>query len=145
MIEARVNLGPLARVLVALRTPDLRPVWREARKPIRRDIADHRAKQEGPDGAWAPRAAATKLRSRSGRRARRMLGRLPSANRTTTDPRRLVIRSMVAWSEAQRTGATVGHGARIPGRDWMYVSDPVLGQIGVMITDRLLTIFGGGR
>lgn len=137
MIAARVNLGPLQRAFNTLRRPDLRPAWKEARKPLRADIRDHRKKQEGPDGTWSPRAAATKARSGKNGRARRLLGKLPTALTTLSDRRRVALRSRVAWSDVHRTGGTVGHGARVPARDFLWASGQVLETIAGIVAKHL--------
>lgn len=143
MIEARVNLGLVERALNTLRRPDLRPAWKEARQPLRADIRDHRAKQAGPSGAWPGRAASTKERGRyAGRRPRRLLGKLPTALTTLSDRRRVAMRSRVAWSEVQRTGGTVGRGAKIPPRDFLWASAEVLSAIAYIVSRHLQRIFG---
>lgn len=121
---ARVNLGFFDRARLALRNPDLRPAWRVARKPIRADLREHANKESGPGGSWAPPSAATKRRQAQGRkRPRKMLGRLPGALRTAAQRSKFLVTWRTAWAEAQRLGGVVGHGARLPGRDWAYISD----------------------
>jgi hypothetical protein len=39
---------------------DLRPVFRELRKPVLADQRDHRQKRSGPSGRWPDRAATAK-------------------------------------------------------------------------------------
>ncbi len=143
VIEARVDLGPLDRVLNALRKPDLRPAWNEAKKPLRADIADHRNRQKGPDGSWAPRASSTRLRSAGKRRGRprKILGKLPTALITKSDRRKIAMASRVPWSEVQRSGGTVGHGARIPARNFLYASENVLWVIAGIIGRHLKKIW----
>ena len=126
LASARVDLGFLTRARLALRTPDLRPAWKESRKPLRADQREHAKKQQGPDGTWASRASSTKVRAASGRRRRKPLGRLPAALTTRFDRRRLIVRSLVAWSDAHNSGARVGHGAKIPRRTFLWASDKVL-------------------
>ncbi len=124
---ARVDLGFFARKLALMRMPDLRPAWKESRKPLRADQREHAKKQEGPDGAWAPRSSATKVRAASGRkRKRKMLGRLPAALTTRADRRRVIIRSMVAWSNVHNEGGRAGNGASIPQRRFLWASDRVV-------------------
>lgn len=120
----RVNLGVFDRIRVAVRNPDLRPAWKEARKPVRKDLRDHANKQAGPDGSWPGYAETTKKRQAEGRKKpRRLLGRLPGAVRSTMNRTRLLFTWRTKWAEAQRIGGTVGHGARLPARDWAFVSD----------------------
>lgn len=145
MIEARVNLSLVDRVLNGLRSPDLRPAWKEARKPLRADIRDHRRKQEGPDGTWAPRAAATRTRSKSGRRARPMLGKLPTALQTLSDRNRVAMKSRVAWSDVHQTGGTVGRGSKLPPRPFLYASEKALEIIADLVVKYLARAFRGER
>ncbi len=144
MIEARVSLGFFERALNTLRNPDLRPAWKEARVPLRADIADHRKQQAGPDGAWAPRSISTRTRSTSKRRSRprKMLGKLPTALQTISDRRRVAMKSRVAWSDVHTTGGTVGHGAKLPPRPFLWASDKVLGSIAGLITKHLAKLWG---
>ncbi len=124
LVSARVNLGMLDRAWVALRNPDLRPAWKESRKPLRQDQRDHAKQQAGPGGAWAPRASSTKVRAASGRRrSRKLLGRLPTALTSRSDRKRVIIRSLVKWSISHWRGERVGHGARLPARVFLWVSD----------------------
>jgi phage gpG-like protein len=144
MLEAKVNLGPLDRVLNTMRKPDLRPAWKEARKPLRADIREHRKQRTGPSGSWAPRASSTRIRAASGRRARPILGKLPTALTTLSDRRRVAMRSRVAWSDVHQKGGTVGHGARIAARPFLWASDKVLGVIAGIVTKTLAKIFAKG-
>jgi hypothetical protein len=135
VVEAKVSLRFVERALNSLRRPDLRPAWKEARAPLRADIKDHRQKQAGPSGAWAGRAESTRERRQyAGRRPRKLLGKLPTALSTISDRRRVAMRSRVAWSEVQRSGGTVGHGAKIPARDFLWASQQVLGTIAGIVS-----------
>lgn len=67
------------------RAKQLRPAFRELRKPMRLDQRDHAKAQQGPDGAWAPRSPLTEARRKARNRGRRttaamrtvMVGRFP--------------------------------------------------------------------
>lgn len=144
MIEARVDLRFVERVLNTLRRPDLRPAWKEARKPLREDIRDHARKRQGPSGSWSPRAAVTRERAGHNGRARRELGRLASAQTTLSDRRRVAMRSRIAWSDVHRTGGAVGHGAKLPARDVWWASDKVLGTIAGIVSAFLAHTFAKG-
>lgn len=127
LVSARVDLGFLRRARMALRSPDLRPAWKELRKPLRADQREHAKKQEGPDGSWPARASSTKVRAASGRRRKRkLLGRLPTALSVRHDRRRLLIASLAKWSDVHNQGGRAGHGARIPRRTFLWASDRVL-------------------
>ncbi|MGE0547612.1 MAG: phage virion morphogenesis protein [Kofleriaceae bacterium] len=120
---------------------DLRPVFREMRAVVLDDQRQHRMKQEGPEGRWAPRAASTVERyastRRSNRRERlgglkrrrqrlpaRILGRLPSAIDVLMDNRRLRVESKVPWSSAHQDGD-----GRLPRRTFLWISTPLLRRI----------------
>lgn len=143
MIDARVNLGLVDKALLALRKPDLRPAWKEARQPLRRDIADHRKQQKGPDGVWSPRAASTKERAQYGRkRPRKILGRLPTALQTVSDRQRVAMRSRVAWSGVHQDGGRVGRGAKIPARPFLWASALALDAVAAIVARHLGKLWG---
>lgn len=130
MIEGRavVDIGLVARARATLANVDFRPAWKSLTKPFRGELAEHRKRQEAPGGHWQPLASSTKLRRASGRRrrARKLLGRLPTAMTLKLERKRMVGRSKVAWSNVHRDGGTAGHGSRIPARDWLWVGDRFL-------------------
>lgn len=143
MIAARVEIGALNRVLIAMRKPDLRRAWREARLPLRNDIKDHRQKRTGPSGSWAPRAASTKERDRTrGRSRRALLGKLPTALQTLSDNRSVAMKSRVAWSDVHQKGGTAGHGAKEPKREFLYASNLAMQAIGYILTRHLEILWG---
>jgi phage gpG-like protein len=142
VIEARVKLGPLQSLFDLVKRPDLRPVWREARKPLREDIKAHRKAQSSEGGKWAPRAAST--RERMGRRGarRRMLGKLTTALQTTSDRRHVGMKSRVPWSDVHRTGGRVGRaGSRLPARDFLWVSRGALETISGLVVNYIAGLF----
>lgn len=126
---------------------DLRPAWREIRKPFRDDQRAHAKEAEGPDGAWPPlaqstlarraRDAAAKRRAKGGlagkvKRARRrrrvlkqrrVLGRLPSIMDIQVTRTSLIATNKVSWADAHFSGRTVGHGVSLPKREFWFVSD----------------------
>jgi hypothetical protein len=144
MLEARVNLGSIPSLLRSLANPDLRPAFREASKPLRADIRDHGKKQRSETGTWAPPAASTMARRAAGRRkrARKPLGKLPTALMTKASRRGLYMASRAAWSEIQRSGGRANHGAHIPARDWMWISDLALDAVGYIIVRVMAKAFG---
>ena len=146
-ISARVNLSLVDRALNAIRRPDLRPAWKESRKPLRADQREHQKRQEGPDGTWAPRAASTKARyaQRKKRRTPKLLGRLPTATTTSIARSNMVLRSVVKWSGVHKSGGTAGHGAKIPARDFLYASDKVLAVIAGIVSKAIGRLFRRGR
>jgi len=144
-IGARLNLSFLDRAKAAWNAPDLRPAWKEARKPARADQREHAKEEEGPDGPWIPRRSRTRARSKSGRRrrARKLLGRLPRALQIKHDKRRLLIRSRVRWSGVHQEGGVAGRGAQIPARTFLWPSDELLGKVAEIVA-RVLAKQGFG-
>lgn len=141
-VITRVNLGFLDRARAAWRSLDLRPAWKLARRPLRADIRDHAQKTSGSAGTWAPRASSTRVRSGNRRRARKPLGRLPGSVSMKGDRNRLVIRSPVRWSGAQQEGDVVGHGARLPAREFVWVSGKALETVAGYVV-RVVAKVGG--
>lgn len=144
MISASLPLTFVERALNTLRRPDLRPAWKEAKLPLRGDIRDHRDAQSGPGGSWAPRASSTTARRAASKRNRpkRMLGKLPTALSTLSDRRRVAMKSRVAWSDIHQKGGIAGHGAKIPARPFLWVSQTALNAIGYIVSRHLAKIFG---
>jgi hypothetical protein len=143
VISTTVKLSALERAWATLRRPDLRPAWKDARQPMRADIASHRAQQRGPDGSWAPRASSTSARGASSRknRPKKILGNLPTAIQVKSERRRMALTSRVRWSKVQQKGGVVGHGSRIPGRDWLWASKTALSTIAGIIEKHIRRIW----
>lgn len=144
--EAAVDLTFVERALNTLRRPDLRPAWKEARKPLREDIKAHRKAQEGPGGSWPGRSPLTARRAgaKRKRRPRKLLGKLPTALQTKSDRARVAMISRVRWSAVHQDGGTAGHGARIPARPFLWASDGVLKAIAGIVSAHLAKLFAKG-
>lgn len=132
---------------------DLRPAFRELRKPFRQDQKEHAKDAKGPDGPWAPlaratlerRAADARAKRRAGgglagkaRRARRrrrvlkqrkVLGRLPFLLDVQVTRDSLIGMSKVLWGDAHFSGKTVGKGVKLPSREFLYVSDELARKV----------------
>ena len=143
LAQARVNLGFLDYVRARWASLDLRPAWKDARPVLRADQKDHARKQEGPEGPWAPRSSSTRVRAGTRRkRARRLLGRLPTSVAMKGDRQRLLMRSPVRWSGAQHEGDRVGHGAMIPARPFVYVTQRALEAVAGVVVRAVAKVFG---
>lgn len=124
-IYATIRLGGLVAAFEHMRKLDIKAVFLKFRKPMHYDQRDHRDRQRGPNGPWQQLAASTKARyAREGRRRnRRILARLPNARYTIVTSRSIRMRSRVRWSLAHQDGPTrVGHGARLPQRQFLWIS-----------------------
>lgn len=125
----------------------------ELKAPLREDQRDHARDQEGPEGAWAPRAQSTIERARSGsskRRARganrRILGSLPRRTISVkSDGRSVVAYSKVPWAGIHQHGGTAGRGSRIPRRPFLWFSLEFLETAASIVRRGVLRAFGGGR
>ena len=124
ILRASVDLSDAERGLSNLRNAgvNLRPAFAQMRKPFRDDQRAHAKAAEGPETSWPARAASTRKRMGGGRR-KKLLGRLPAAVSVKVESRAIWVVSKVKWSDVHQTGGTVGHGARIPARPFLWVSD----------------------
>jgi len=135
-LAATLDFGEVERGFRALakRVRVLTPAFRALQKPLRRDQREHAQRQEGPEGRWPPpstrtltrlrgRARGKKLRAR----APRLLGRIPSALRVRSNAYAVWAISMPHYSGAHQDGARTGHGARLPARPFLWISDRLLG------------------
>lgn len=149
--RATVSLGWVEAALNALRNPDLRKAWLEARKPLRADQRDHAKRQEGPSGPWTSRAPLTQSRrgrmtgrgtgKPSRRRARKILGRLPTALTSKATRTGVSIISRAKFSAVHQDGGTAGNGAKIPARPFLWASQEALEAIGFVVSRHLKIVF----
>jgi len=98
------------------------------KKPMALDQRDHAKKRMGPQGPWRPQAASTRARRLSSPKHRpaRLLGRLPLAIKYASTATSVSGTSRVAWSGAHADGTRVGHGARLPAREFHWISNAML-------------------
>lgn len=140
MITASVDIRGVIAAINRVRKVKMRPIFRAARKPIRSDLRDHAAKMEGPEGRWKARAQAT--RDRRGNRGR-LLRRLPTAwsfNETETYLRGV---NLVKWSGAHIRGERVGHGTRLPRRNFSWISRVARATVRRLFVDALRKAWKG--
>lgn len=130
MLTARFDMKFVEDSILELerRGTDLRKPFRVIRKEMRLDTRDHAKKKEGPEGKWPARAPSTRAKVRKGSgRARRLMGRLPSAVEYFAEKRRVVGRSKARrWAHIHMTGGTVANGAKIPPRPFLWISDKLI-------------------
>lgn len=138
---------------VEVRARALSPAFREIRPRLMADQREHYRDEQGPDGKWAPRAAATEAKRRQVNRRKRasikrrkalgltsrrrtvpkhLLGRLPKALLTTTDDLSVKISSRVKGraASANQYGGLVGrrHRAKLKARPFLWPSAKVLNE-----------------
>lgn len=112
---------------------DLRPAFRELRKPVLDDQRDHRKKKAGPNGKWPGLAVSTRKRYRQMRAAGRkpprgLLGRLTTGYVVRVERRRMSVSSRVPWSNIHKKGGRAGR-ALLPKRDFLYISPRLRRQV----------------
>jgi hypothetical protein len=144
--DVTVDLGDVGRGLEAMqrRGHQLRPAFQALKTPLRLDQRDHAKKRQGPEVGWAPRAASTVARLRTGGdRPKKLLGRLPTAVKYTADATGVRGISRAGWSAAQQDGAMVGHGARLPARPFLWISDQMMATAENVLGEALVRAYGG--
>ena len=144
-IKGTVRISGVMQALAVMGKRDFRSIFASLRRPLGRDITDHRDAQRGPRGPWPALAAATRARyARQGkRRNRRMLGRLPSARRSVVRSDSLSSISRVKWSWVHQAGGRAGRGSRIPQRQFMWMSNSFLRYAGDRFSVALVRRFLG--
>lgn len=93
----------------------------------RREVRDHQRDRRGETSRWPNRARSTQISHGKGPRAR-LLGRLPWAWKSTASADGLLMRHMVPWSGVHDRGGVAGRGARIPRRQFSYLSAGFVGD-----------------
>lgn len=146
--EITVDIHDVEQGLDAMerRAHALGPVMKSLIKPVRDDQGNHRRAKEGPDGAWAPRAASTILRAHGKRKmSRSLLGKLPTAVQYVATAQSVTGTSRVRWSGAHNDpdGARVGRGSRLPGRTFLWLSNELQDLAESTIANALLGAYGG--
>lgn len=124
-ISGNVNVNPILAAFIDLKRFDVKPTLTSLKRPMGRDQKDHRDHEQGPKTKWAPLASTTKASyaRRGKRRNRKLLARLPNARYAFVKQNQLIMRSRVKWSLAHQDGPTrVGRGARIPQRQFLWIS-----------------------
>lgn len=120
------------------RARNLRRVWQDIKPDFEADQKDHFRRRMGPDGRWPPRAQSTRDRNRyrRGRRKRpptsangALLGQMRKSWKTEITRNAIRGISKVPFSGAHQTGATVGHGAKLPARVHHWASGNLMDTI----------------
>lgn len=144
-VLSKVDDRDVRRGLLGLkrRGKNMRSVFVRLKKPFRDDIRGFQKRRMGPDGAWAPRAASTKERDKGAktvggkkggkkgkrfrrRRKRDLLGVLPKAVSIKTLNKGFRAEAKVPWASVHHDGGTVGNGAVLPARPFLFFSESFL-------------------
>lgn len=122
----------------------LLPAMKALKAPMRLDQREHAKAKIGPEGGWAPRTQATLAQHRKKKLPSRILGRLPTAVSYLATGLSVVGESRVAWSSVHQDGGTAGHGAKIPARPFLWISEKLLGIAVNALEGAVLAAFGAG-
>lgn len=136
-LKATVRYGSVKLLFTNLRNIDMKKTFSDMRGPARFDQRHHWRKEEGPDSHWPGLASSTRARrrfkrgrSRNGKNlkwARKLMGRFPNALQSIVSAQSLIIRSRVKkFSVVHQKGGRVGHGGRLPARQYLWISDWLL-------------------
>lgn len=149
-IKATVKLHGLEAALRRLNTMEKKAAFREVGAHARQDQALHDAKHEGPDGPWPALHPSTVARyakmakaKRGKARARKLLGRLPRALKTVITGSSIRIVSRVKWAFVHQAGGRAGRGARIPRRQFLWISDRLMQRSSRVFQQHLLKAWKG--
>ena len=132
-IKATVNVRGVMAMLGRIEKIDVRKTFRRVEPSARYDQQHHDRATRAPDGPW-PHLAASTLERRTRPRGRdkkgrqrswptKLLGRMPKSLQSIVKSRALTVLSRVKkFSMVHQAGATVGHGAWIPRRQFLWIS-----------------------
>lgn len=154
MIKVVVDIGDTERGIVAMlrRSRRLAPAFAELKKPMRDDQRQHQRREEGPDGKWPKRKTAYTTVSRQGAGGRfsggtkkkrigsrkKLLGKIPGAIKVVSDDDAVIAFSRIAWASIHQDGGTAGRGAKIPKREFMWISERLAREAQSIISEHML-------
>lgn len=137
-----VDIRQIIAAFENLRRLDTKKVLSDLRGPARFDQRHHWNKSEAPDGRWERLAASTIARRKRKRGIDRKsgrnrnwpkkipLGRFPTALKSTVSAQELVVASRVKrFSRIHNEGGMAGKRARIPQRQFLWISKWLIGQV----------------
>lgn len=139
-VRAVVYLGSVRTMFARLSRFDVKKTFGDLKGPAVFDQRHHWNKIEAPWGKWPGLAASTLERRtrprginrKTGKRQswpKRLLGRFPTAVKSIASGKSLVVESRVKrFSMIHQAGGVAGHGAHIPSRQYMWISEWLLRQ-----------------
>lgn len=119
------------------RAREMSALFRRIAPLLKADQAEHARREEGPGGGWQPRASPKnerkvnvfrEVKKRKGGLTARyftvdgLLGALPEILQVRAVGFSAYAKSPIRWAGAHQHGATVGRGAKIPARPFVWVS-----------------------
>lgn len=142
-VTALFDMRDVERGIAAARTRAraVTQFFREVIPAMREDQRDHAKERSGPDGKWPARSPATVAAHR--KMPRRPLGRLTTAVGYRASSKGAIAESRVPWSGSHQDGDRVGHGATLPARTFLWISERFLGFAEDVLGARILRAFGG--
>lgn len=138
-VRAVVYLGSVRNMFARLSRLQVKKTFNELKGPAVFDQRHHWRKDEAPWGHW-PGLAPSTLERRTRKRGRdkkgrnrswpkKLLGRFPTAVKSIASGRSLIVESRVRrFSMIHQRGGVAGHGARIPSRQYLWISEWLLRQ-----------------
>lgn len=146
-VSATIDIGDVEKGLSAMskRAKSLGSAFDEIKVAMKADQKDHREQQSGPEGSWQGRAMSTIAAAKRHHRRlpRKILGKLPTAVSYKALPYGAFGESRVKWSLSQQDGGRVGHGAKLPERAFLWLSDKLLDFAANVVTKSLESAWGG--
>lgn len=148
-INVEVDIRTIVGAFDKIRKLDTRKVLSDLRGPARFDQRHHWRKEESPQGHWRALAASTVERRKRKRGIdrksgkvrnwpKKLMGRFPTALQSIVRREELIIKSRVRrFSMIHQEGGIAGHGARIPSRQYLWISPWLIGQIRSYFEKRL--------
>lgn len=140
-VHATVNIKQVVKAFERIEHFSTRKVFSDLRGPARFDQRHHWRKEEAPNKHWpglAPSTLERRTRPRgidrkSGKRRSwptKLLGRFPTALQMIASAESLIVRSRVKrFDMIHQAGGRAGHGARIPQRQYLWISKFLMGQV----------------
>jgi phage gpG-like protein len=134
--DARVIRG-LAKLEKAGK--DMRPVFRQLKRPLIDDLKAIAASEQGPDGPW-PSLSVSAARRRKKSQFPQMLGEMAhKPGNTVVSQRKQSIRARnkVGFSGMHQEGYTTPTGGKVPARPFMYFREQWLAEANKRILEHL--------
>ena len=145
--KVMAGFGAMSRVLDTY-GPEL---FAESALDIKADMREQKRSGRGVLGAvWAPRAESTRERAKgdSNRRSSArsgLLGRIPTAWKADVDKDGVELTNQVPFANVHHTGATVGHGAKLPARPHQDLHPQRVDDVADAIRELAVDIWDGKK